>query len=195
MGVSRSGYYGWLKGKDSINRYKQNRIDLISLIVTVNKKHPSYGYRRIREYIFRDTGWIVSSWLVHSCCKELGIKSKSRKTYKKSGNERLDFPRLVTSWNASRPFEVVTSDTTVLKHKGKMKDLTLYIDVFNNEIVCYDLVKVNMVATIEATCLRYKSFSMKNQKEDIKTLRRFCTQIKGQYIPPEHSKKLIKIIT
>ncbi|XMB86263.1 IS3 family transposase [Mycoplasmatota bacterium WC44] len=69
----------------------------------------------------------------------MGIKSKSRKTYKKSGNERLDFPRLVTSWNASRPFEVVTSDTTVLKHKGKMKDLTLYIDVFNNEIVCYDL--------------------------------------------------------
>lgn len=43
------------------------------------------------------------------------------------------------NWNTSRPFEKVVSDTTTFWFKRKQYDWTFYLDVFNNEIVGYDV--------------------------------------------------------
>ena len=42
-------------------------------------------------------------------------------------------------WSTNRPFEKIVTDTTIFYNHNKQYDLTLYIDVFNNEIVAYDL--------------------------------------------------------
>ena len=139
--VSRSGYYKWLKNKDILNRYEINRRDLGKIIEDIHKRKPSYGYHRINVIIKREIGWVVSDNLVHKVCKILKIKSKAKHyKYKKSGEESIKYKNIILGdWNASRPFEKIVSDTTTIGFKGKAYDWTFYLDIFNNEIVGYDV--------------------------------------------------------
>ena len=140
FGVSRSGYYKWLSRKGTLNRYEQNRSDLKKLILEIHMRDVTMGYRAINEHIKEDHGWIVSNWLVHKVCRELGVVSKARKKWKYPKEEHHLFSNLVHSnWNTTRPFEIIVSDTTALYHKKhrKMHEATFYLDVFNNEIVGY----------------------------------------------------------
>ena len=141
MNISRSGYYKWIKTKDILNQYELNRIDLGILIKDIHKRKPSYGYHRIRKIILEETGWIVSDNLVHRVCKILNIRSKAKHyKYKKPGEESIKFNNIINGdWNTTRPFEKVVSDTTKIWFKNKPYDWTFYLDVFNNEIVGYDV--------------------------------------------------------
>lgn len=139
--MSRSGYYKWLKAKDTLNRYEINRKDLGELIKGIHKRKPSYGYHRIRKIIVNETGWIVSDNLVHKVCKILKIKSKAKHyKYKTPGEESVKYENIIGyNWNTSRPFEKIVSDTTSFYFKKKKYDWTFYLDVFNNEIVGSDV--------------------------------------------------------
>ena len=139
--VSRSGYYKWLKNKDLLNNYEINRRDLGKLIKNIHKRKPSYGYHRINAVIKYDTGWVVSDNLVHKICKILNVKSKAKHyKYKRPGEESIKYSNIINgNWNTSRPFEKVVSDTTTFWFKKKKYDWTFYLDVFNNEIVGYDV--------------------------------------------------------
>ena len=141
MGLSRSGYYKWLKRKGILNRYQNDRILLCNMIKKYHNNHKSWGYRHIAAEIRKDTGWIFSDNLCHKCCKTLKIRSKARKSpYKNPGEESIKYPNIIwNNWDASRPFEKIVTDTTIFYNHNKQYDLTLYIDVFNNEIVAYDL--------------------------------------------------------
>lgn len=141
MKVSRSGYYKWLKNKDVLNNYELNRKELGKLIIDIHNKKPSYGYHRINAVIKRETGWLVSGNLVHKVCKILKIKSKAKHyKYKNSGEESTKYSNIINNnWNTSRPFEKIVSDTTAFWLKKKKYDWTFYLDVFNNEIVGYDV--------------------------------------------------------
>ena len=139
--VSRSGYYKWLKNKDVLNQYEMNRRDLGELIKDIHKRKPSYGYHRIWKIIVEETGWVISANLVHKVCKILKIKSKAKHyKYKKPGEESVKYENIIGyNWNTSRPFEKVVSDSTSFWFKRKKYDWTFYLDVFNNEIVGYDV--------------------------------------------------------
>ena len=141
MAISRSGYYKWLNNRNKLNRYEINRLELKALIEDIHKRRPSYGYRRINSIIIAETGWIVSDNLVHKVCKSLKIKSKAKHyKYKKPGEESVKFPNIIQgNWKATRPFEKIVSDTTRIWFKKKPYDWTFYLDVFNNEIVGYDV--------------------------------------------------------
>lgn len=121
MNVSRSGYYKWLKNKNILNQYELNRKQLGELILDVHKRKPSYGYHRIRKII--------------------NIKSKAKHyKYKKPGEESIKFYNAINgNWKTTRPFEKIVSDTTKIWFKRKSYDWTFYLDVFNNEIVGYDV--------------------------------------------------------
>lgn len=139
MKVSRSGYYKWLKTKYILNNYEINRKNLCNLIKEIHSKHKTWGYRAINSMIRNKIGWIVSDNLVHKCCKFLGIRSIVRNyKYKKPGEEHIIYPNIIrNNWKTNKPLEKVCSDMTCLKHKGLTKDLTLYLDAFNNEIIGY----------------------------------------------------------
>ena len=141
MKVSRSWYYKWLKNKDNLNRYEINRKDLGILIQDIHKRKPSYGYHRINYLIRKEIGWIVSDNLVHKVCKILKIKSKAKHyKYKRSGEESVKYENLIVyNRKTTRPFEKIVSDTTSFYFKKKKYDWTFYLDVFNNEIVGYDV--------------------------------------------------------
>jgi len=141
MEVSRSGYYKWIKRKGKLNRYERKRENLKTLIMSVYDKHSTYGYRNIAKNIRNQTEWVFSDWLCHKCCKELKIKSKARKNwFKKPGEEHEIYPNLLNGdFIATRPFEKVCTDTTSFHHQGKTYDWNIYLDLFNNEIIAYDL--------------------------------------------------------
>lgn len=111
------------------------------MIKDIHTRKPSYGYYRINAIIRRETGWIVSDNLVHKVCKLLNIKSKARHyKYKKSGEESIKYSNQICgNWNTTRPFEKIVSDKTTFWFKKIKYDWTFYLDVFNNEIVGYDV--------------------------------------------------------
>ena len=140
MGVSKSGYYKWKHRQGTLNRYEQDRQLLTKLLFEQHKKHPSHGYHMLAEDVFQETGWIFSHNLAHKCCKDAGIRSKARKYCykKKDGEEHVKFANEVKgNWNAAGPIQIVVSDMTVFKNKGKNWEWTLLLDTFNNEILAH----------------------------------------------------------
>lgn len=94
--------------------------------------------------IREETGWVFSDNLAHKCCKEAGIRSTARKTYRYTkGKEHIKFPnKICGNWNATKPMEIVVSDMTVLssKRQGRV-EWTYILDTYNNEIIASSLSK------------------------------------------------------
>ena len=144
-GVSKSGYYKWKNRQGKPNRYEQDRQLLTKLLTEQHKKHPSHGYHMLADDVFQATGWIFSHNLAHKCCKQAGIHSKARKYRykKKEGEEHIQFPNEVNgNWNATGPIQIVVSDMTIFKNKGRNWEWTLLVDTFNNEILAHQATPV-----------------------------------------------------
>jgi len=141
MEVSRSGYYKWRKRKGTLNRYQVNQETAKGLILEIHKKHQTHGYRNIAKQIRLSTGWVISDLFIHRVCQRNGIRSQARKPkWEKPGSDHLKFPNIINgNWNTTKPFEKVVTDTTIIKSKYVTLEWTLFIDVFNNEIISYCL--------------------------------------------------------
>ena len=75
--------------------------------------------------------------LLINACKFEGIRSKVKHyKYKRSGEENIRYPNIINNnWNASKPLEIVVSDMTVIRHRGKSYEWTYMLDTYNNEII------------------------------------------------------------
>jgi transposase InsO family protein len=176
MSISRSGYYKWLKNLEQLNSYEINRINLAEYIKKWHKKKPSYGYHRIAAKIKEETGWIISDNLVHKVCKLLKIVS-SAKHYKYAKKEEKEehkiYPKLVKSWNTSRPFEIVVSDGTVITFKGEKYDWNYYVDVFDDSIVGSNVCPYRYGMDLENHVLAFKDMinnKIKRGYKDLETI-------------------------
>lgn len=140
--VSRSGYYKWLKRKGIDNSYEKFRSDLDGLVLPIYRKHPSLGYRSIRDRILKTTGWIVCDLSVYRSMVRLGIKALPRQPkyhYYSEGTTHKEIPNVLASnFTATKPFEKIVTDITVLMNRGQRYYLSLYIDLYNNSIVAWD---------------------------------------------------------
>lgn len=83
----------------------------------------------------------MSDQYAHKCCKTAGIVSKSKHyRYKKPGDPFKVYPNLMaTGLNITGPLQCVASDMTAFRLKGIYYELTLYMDLWNNEILSYAL--------------------------------------------------------
>ena len=104
-------------------------------------KYPSHGYRWLNAKIHLDKGIIMSDPFAHKCCKIVGIKSKSKHyRYKKPGDPGRVFPNLLSAeLNIDGPLQCIVSDMTAFFVKGIYYEPTLYMDLWNNEIVSHAL--------------------------------------------------------
>ena len=87
------------------------------------------------------TGWVISDWFIHRVCQRNGIRSEARRPkWERPGSDHLQFSNSINgNWNTARPFEKVVTDTTIIKNKYLTLEWTIFIDVFNNEIISYAL--------------------------------------------------------
>lgn len=141
MNIQRSSFYAW---KKKLSRPSERTRDLVSNIRLFQEYHlrfPSHGYRWLNAKLRLDTGLVLSDPYAHKCCKIAGIKSKAKHyQYKKPGAPGRVFPNLLLSEiQINGPLQCIVSDMTAFYGKGVYYELTLYMDLWNNEIVSHSL--------------------------------------------------------
>ena len=142
MGIQRSSFYYWKKRLSSPAPRTKNLVNTIILFQEYHLKYPSHGYRWLNAKIRLDTGLILSDPYAHKCCKIAGIKSQAKHyyRYKKPGAPFRIFPNLLSSEMVILgPMECIVSDMTAFRVHGIYYELTLYMDLWNNEIVAHAL--------------------------------------------------------
>ena len=140
--VSRSGYYKWLRRNGQANRYEKAQKQLDEYVKDIHTHYPSMGYRQIRDTLLLQTGWAVCDLSVWRSMRRLHLHGYIRKSKypAQSGNENDLHPNLLNrEFHAAKPLQKVTSDITYIKHGGKWFYLVCYLDLFNNEIVEWQL--------------------------------------------------------
>lgn len=143
MNINRSGYYKWLKRRFTPSLREINRNSACDLFEKYHYLYPSHGYRWLNAKIRLDLGIVYSDNYAHKICFYLGIKSKSkhvRRYGKTSKKELKNFPNyILAKLNPVAPFQIVVSDMTAFWANKKYYELTLFMDLFNNEIIAFAL--------------------------------------------------------
>ena len=143
MKINRSGFYKWLNRRLSPSQREINLISACNEFSEYHELYPSHGYRWLNSKIRLDRGTVYTDNYAHKICKFLGIKSES-KHYKRQGKkakrELKCFPNyILAQLNPLRPFQVVVTDMTAFRANKHYYELTLFMDLFNNEIISYYL--------------------------------------------------------
>lgn len=141
MNVNRSSFYKWKHRMENPSQKLQTFINHLALFKEYHTKYPSHGYRWLNAKIRLDTGLVVSDQYAHKCCKSAGIVSKSKHyRYKKPGDPFKIYPNLLASGiHVTGPLQCISSDMTAFRLNGVYYELTLYMDLWNNEILSYSL--------------------------------------------------------
>lgn len=136
--MARSTYYYYQKNDRVGDKYRQIK-DMIKLIYHQHKGR--LGYRRITLEI-RHRGFIINHKTVLRLMKMLGLKSlirgKKYKSYK--GEHGKIAPNILKrDFKAEQPNQKWATDITEFNVKGKKLYLSPVIDLFNGEIISYEL--------------------------------------------------------
>lgn len=143
LSINRSGFYKWKHRLEHPSNRMKSFVSDIALFKEYHSKYPSHGYRWLNAKIKLDTGLIMSDQRAHRICKAAGIVSISKHyRYKKPGDPFKVYPNLMmTGLNVSGPLQCIVSDMTAFYLNGIYYELTLFMDVWNNEILSYSLSK------------------------------------------------------
>lgn len=140
--MSRSGYYKWLHRKGMFNYYEIQQQDLDKFVADIHSHYPSQGYRSIKDMLLLQTGWNVSDLSVLKSMQRLSIKGyvRKRKCPLPNGNEHNRYSNILNrKFYADKPLQKIVTDVTYIKHKGKWNYLVCFIDLFNREILDWEL--------------------------------------------------------
>ncbi|MFF4111850.1 MULTISPECIES: IS3 family transposase [Paenibacillus] len=143
LGVSRSGYYAYLKRKKYDRDAKAKR-----LIRTVYTRYEGkYGYRQIQLFLWQDEGVWMNHKKVLRLMQELGLQASIRRkrrfnmTYQAA--ERVAKNLLKRNFTAEKPNQKWVTDVTQYRVGERWLYLSAVKDLFNNEIVAYQLSQRN----------------------------------------------------
>jgi len=137
MGVSRSGYYKYLK------TVHENKMDPdFELIAKVHQIHVdtrgSYGSRRMSGQL-RDDGYDVGRYRAGSLMKKAGVSVKRRKKFKRTTDSNHNLPiaenLLNRQFESNRPNAVWCADITYLWTLQGWLYLAVVIDLYSRKVV------------------------------------------------------------
>jgi transposase InsO family protein len=136
--MARSSFYYYEKRSKSVDKY----FELKELIKHIYHKHKGrYGYRRITDEL-NNQGVVINHKTILRLMKSLGLKSvirvKKYKSYK--GEQGKIAPNLLQrNFKAAAPNQKWATDITEFNVSGKKLYLSPIIDLFNQEIISYEL--------------------------------------------------------
>ena len=148
--MARSSFYYHEKQNKSPDKYKIIK----ELIQSIYHKHKGrYGYRRITDEL-ENKGIVINHKTVLRLMKLLGLKSviriKKYKSYK--GEQGKIAPNILErNFKATAPNQKWATDITEFNVSGKKLYLSPIIDLFNQEIISYELTErpvFNQVVTM-----------------------------------------------
>ncbi|WP_433943780.1 IS3 family transposase [Paenibacillus sp. SN-8-1] len=143
LSVSRSGYYAYLKRK------KNDRdAEALRLIIKVyNRYEGKYGYRQLQLFLWQDEGVWMNHKKVLRLMQKLGLQASIRRkrrfnmTYQAA--ERVADNLLKRNFTAEKPSQKWVTDVTQYRVGERWLYLSAVKDLFNNEIVAYQLSERN----------------------------------------------------
>lgn len=136
--MARSSFYYYAKQQESTDKY----IKVKEMIERIYHKHKGrLGYRRI-TILLRQSGFVINHKTVLRLMGSLKLKSlirrKKYKSYK--GEQGKIAPNILDrSFKAIRPNEKWATDVTEFNVLGKKLYLSPVLDLYNQEIVSYEL--------------------------------------------------------
>jgi len=141
MGVSRSGYYDYLKRLPTPPDRAQ--IDLADATESIFKESgQSYGNRRVRKELLK-RGYQVGRYKVRSLMKKLGLKPKISKKYRVTTNSNHKYPVasniLNRQFNPSAPNQVWSTDITYIWTLEGWSYLAIVMDLHSRQIVGWNI--------------------------------------------------------
>lgn len=141
-GVSRSGYYKWLKRCIQFNCYEKKQMLLDDYVKDIHVHYPSMGYRTIRDTLFIQTGLKVCDLSVWRSMKRLGIRGYTRRIKYSciKGRENPIYPNILNrKFYADKPLQKIVADISYIRYRGKWFYFSCFLDLFNNEVVEWQL--------------------------------------------------------
>ncbi len=140
MRVNRSSYYNWLNNISKPNAKKLKRQQDIDLFIKYHNRYPTHGYRFINHLIQNKEGLIVSDNYALHCWRAAGLKAVSEKIKPKfNAHREYTYPNyLAKLCKIDSPMEVIVTDMTMLRINGELVEVTIYMDLFNNEVIFFD---------------------------------------------------------
>ena len=142
-GVSKSGYYKWLKNRNKMSF--QEILDIVHIKESFIRNKGIKGIRRIKMDIEEKYGRIINRKKISRIMKEQGLITHTRRKnpYKqrfKNNGEKIYCDNLLDRNFKNRlPYEAFGIDITYLKYNGKFGYLCTLIDVKTTEIISYAL--------------------------------------------------------
>jgi len=137
--MTRSTFYYWLNRIKKEDKYKEIKKKICDIF---NKNHGRYGYRRITIEL-KKQGYVINHKTVLKLMKSLGLqgivsKRKRYNSYRGTIGKVAD-NCLKRDFKASHPNEKWVTDVTEFKIKDRKLYLSPIIDLYNGEVVSFNL--------------------------------------------------------
>jgi len=141
LGVSRSGYYGWLKRP--LSEQAKRRQQWTKEVKRVHKEsNQIYGSPKIQRQL-KNEGVLVSERTVQRIMKDECIRSKTVKKYKATTNSDHDHPIypniLNQDFTTTAPGEVWVADITYIWTKEGWLYLATVMDLYSRKIIGFNM--------------------------------------------------------
>ncbi len=155
--VSRAGYYKWKKYIQRAGR-SSNDANLKEHILAIHRLRPYYGYFRMRTALRRE-GIVVNHKKVRRLMRELGIRSVIRKKRPFMGRKpSIVFSNILArNFYAEAPRQKLATDITYVRIGDHFVYLSAVTDLFNNEIIAWELSSRNDLQLVLDTVYRLET--------------------------------------
>jgi transposase InsO family protein len=137
FGVSRSGYYGFVK---RIGMPQKDAELAYMIFECQNRCGRTYGYRRVRLWLIREKRLYRNSKTILRVMNKYGLLSeiRRRRKYKRMGQEIHKYANLLNrSFVADRPNAKWVTDISYIQTKQGVLYLSMIRDLYDNSIVAY----------------------------------------------------------
>jgi len=149
--VSRSGYYDWLKKKE-----QPDKDEILGNLIRQcqQQTRQTYGYRRVKIWLLRETGLVINSKAVLRIMRKYGLLAvirRPRPLYQRQQQFSVYENKLARDFHATAPNQKWVTDISYIHTKQGVLYLSMIKDLFDNFIVAYD------TATVQDNALVYRT--------------------------------------
>lgn len=151
FGVSRSGYYAWVKRIDQADKDEATG-ELIK--ICQENTYKTYGYRRVTIWLQRHYGITINHKAVLRIMNKYGLLSeiRRRKKYKKFGQQLHKYENILNrKFDAEKPNRKWVTDISYIHTKQGVLYLSVIKDLYDGFIVSYKLGTNQTVNLVTAT--------------------------------------------
>ncbi|WP_248737889.1 IS3 family transposase, partial [Neobacillus rhizosphaerae] len=142
--IKRASYYKWRSTQFKRDERTKQDQDICEHMMGIHLLHPEVGCPRM-TYLLKENDYKINHKKVYRLMKEMNIQSVIRKKRKRHGHTPsvIHPNRLKRKFKATGPNQKMVTDITYVSDGKQFYYLSVIQDLFNNEIVSWELSKRN----------------------------------------------------